>query len=93
MIHAYMVRLVATAFLVAVMLLTCHLSHAAEQDVPQMMLVVAYEKGSPVAAQAIGFAPSLTDCQAGLQAELAQAEPAKGILYVAVCTPLPPGPR
>jgi hypothetical protein len=66
--------------------------YAAEAGAPQMLVIVAYANGEPVAAQAVGFAPSLTACQAALEAELGEIQPKPGVTLAAVCTPIPPVP-
>jgi hypothetical protein len=69
-------------------------AHGAEPDVVQIVMVVGYQDGHAIGAQAIGFADSLSDCETGLAQMLpeltAHAKP--GVTLVAVCTPAPPAP-
>jgi hypothetical protein len=55
-------------------------------------MIVTYQNGKAVEAQAIAFAENLSDCEKGLSQVLARQPTKDGVSYVAVCTPVPPAP-
>jgi len=78
----------------AAMLFLCALpkAHGAEPAQTYIGVIVAYQDGDVVAAQAMGHAATQNDCMKGMQIAMAQLTPKPGVTLVALCTPAPPPP-
>jgi len=69
-----------------------HAVHAADEDVPQLAIILTYVNGELNGGDVMGTASSVETCQRSIAAFLATLTLKDGVETTGVCTPLPPPP-